>query len=707
MTTPLDIRAGDHVILRTDELSSRLWQVERCSPRGFLLRPQDGGDAQTWTQEEVFAVFAAGGLEHHPGPSRNADPRIDAIRSRAFDSFQPHWRRRALRRLSYVKEADRLMHTGCGQVDACKRAAETVHAQNIDAWTTEERDAAIEARVLAAQKPSRTPLDPDAPLKLPKDLKQPSWQSVRLWLTRWLANARDIKVLVPLEEHRGNRMSRHPMVAERQRIFEDVILKYYFSIKNPAFKQTVYGKYKNACVAAGITGWEDYSVFCKKIKKQISARLEFEKRHGRIAALLKYGVFEPRTLPDYALEEVQVDHCLIDVFVIPPWGGPPVRPWLTAIIDTATRMVLGIHIGFTPPSYASLQRCIAHAIWPKDLSAFPDIENDWPACGVFDLSLADNGLDFQCQSLREAEAALDFEVMNLPIRSPWLKGVVERIFGTLNTRVFDLAEGKVLLKANKLAPYNAARHATWSLDDLCYRIVKFIVDEYHVREHPRIKAAPLQRWRELTALKAVRLPPNPDLIIPLTGEIWREKIGPTGVHIEGLTYFDHALFTEVRAERGGCERLWDFRRDPFDLGQIHFLYRGAWRHVNCTTPQAAVGVTRFQHRMHVAAARYLAGEGHPVTEQHLLVAKDLVAAQARDLQGGAVKSGAARALARFGDHGAYATGIIGLEPRSPNNGDRAVPKGSSTADDFDDEALPTIESAREQLRQWQEQGENG
>lgn len=707
MTTPLDIRAGDHVVISTTELASRLWQVEQCSPRGFLLRPKSGGDPQTWTHQEVFKVFAAGGLKLYPGPSRNADPRADALRTRAWDSYEPRRRREALRHLAYVKEAVRLIEAGEGQVEACKQAAETVYAANIEAWTAEERNAAIEARALETQKPSRKPVDPDAPLELPKDLEKHSWSSVRIWLKRWLNNGRDIRALIPIKHARGNRRSRHGLQAERLEILKQVFFKHYF-VKNKCEKKlSLYNIYKEECKKAGIYRVEGYSSFCKRIKRVITEREEYAKKHGWQAALMKFGVFDERPLPDYALAEVQVDHCLIDVFVIPPGGGPPVRPWLTAIIDIATRMVLGIHIGFTPPSYGCLQRCIAHAIWPKDLSSFPEIENDWPAFGVFDLCLADNGLDFLCQSLREAEAALDFEVMNLPVFSPWLKGVVERLFRTFNTQVFDLVDGKARHERNALEPYNAARHATWTLDELSYEIVHFIVDVYHVTRHPRIDATPLARWRELTALKAVRIPPSADLIIALTGEVWRKRIGAKGVNLDGLTYNDRALFTEIRAERGGSEELWDFRRDPFDIGQIHFLYKGIWRHVPCTTPQAAVGVTRFQHRMHVAMAKHLAGDGNAVTEQHIVDAQALVAAQAQELKGEAAKSGPSRRLARYGDEGAYVTGLVGREQQSLADEERTAPSGRSAPDGFDDEALTTPTSARERLRQWQEQGKHG
>lgn len=707
MTTTLDIRAGDHVVMTTAELGTRLWQVEQCAPRGFVMRPTSGGDAQTWGHDEIFKVFAAGGLTLYPAGSRNANPQIDALKSRAFDSLSPRRRRRAQRRLAYAKHAEQLLKAGRGLVDACKEAADRVYADNIEAWKLEERDAAIADRARAESKRRRKPLDLDAPVELPPDLEKPSWSSVRVWLKRWLDNGRDIRVLTPLEENRGNRKPRHGLPAERQIVFEYVICKHFFKKTKRPNRQAVYDEYEDECRKKGITRIESYSSFCKKIKKEVTEREEYAKRHGSRAALMKFGVFETRALPDFALEEVQVDHCLIDVFVLPPDGGPPVRPWLTAILDVATRAVLGIHIGFTPPSYDCLQRCIAHAIWPKDLSAFPEIENDWPFFGIFDFCFADNGLDFLCGSLRATEAALDFEVINLPIRSPWLKGVIERFFRTLNTRVFSLADGRVLQGQNKLEPYNPAHDATWTLDRLSYEIVKFICDDYHVTPHPRLGTTPLARWRELTALKAIRIPPSPDLIIPLTGLVYRKEIGSKGVHINGHTYLDRALFSEIRAERDAKGRLWDFRRDPFDLGVIHFLYKGVWRHVPSTTPQTAVGVTRFQHRMHVAMAKHLAGEGHAVTDQHLLDAQRVMAAQAQDIKNAATKSAPGRGLARYGDNGAYATGIVGLEQKSPTTDDPAAAQDPSRPTLFSppDPTEAPRDDAR--LKQWMEEWENG
>jgi hypothetical protein len=241
--------------------------VEQCSPRGFLLRPQEG-DAQTWTHDEVFATFAAGGLVHFPVHSRNADQRIDGLRSRSWDSFGPSRRREAMRRLAYAKEADRLIQAGEGQVDACKKAAESVFTANIEAWTTEERDAAIAARARSTQKASRRPVDPDAPVELPTSLKKHSWSSVRVWLKRWRDNGRDVRALIPNKEWRGNRTPRVGMTVERLEIFTEVIREFYLQPTKRRTKRSLYKIYSDKCRRAGITQVEEYSSFCKRIKRE-------------------------------------------------------------------------------------------------------------------------------------------------------------------------------------------------------------------------------------------------------------------------------------------------------------------------------------------------------------------------------------------------------------------------------------------------------
>jgi hypothetical protein len=55
------------------------------------------------------------------------------------------------------------------------------------------------------------------------------------------------------------------------------------------------------------------------------------------------------------LERVEIDHTPLDLFVVDDDTGMPLgRPYVTLCIDDFSRCILGMHIGFTSPSYQSV-----------------------------------------------------------------------------------------------------------------------------------------------------------------------------------------------------------------------------------------------------------------------------------------------------------------------------------------------------------------
>ena len=187
---------------------------------------------------------------------------------------------------------------------------------------------------------------------------------------------------------------------------------------------------------------------------------------------------------------MEVDHCLIDLVVVHPESGRALgRPWLTALLDRATRMIVGVHLSFEAPSYASLQRALAHSLWKKDLSGLAHIEHDWPCHGVPEWLICDNGKEFRSQSLQSAARMLDIGIVNLPVKMPWLKGAVERVFQTIGVQVFSHEEGTTLSRTMDL--YDPVARARLSLEDMRSRILKWIVDDYHHNVHDTLKCTPM------------------------------------------------------------------------------------------------------------------------------------------------------------------------------------------------------------------------
>jgi len=88
--------------------------------------------------------------------------------------------------------------------------------------------------------------------------------------------------------------------------------------------------------------------------------------------------------PVRPLDLVQIDHTLVDVIVVDELDRQPIgRPWLTRVIDVATRMIAGYYVSFDHPSSTSVALAIDHAVLPKAsyLQAL-GIDTEWPVQGL-------------------------------------------------------------------------------------------------------------------------------------------------------------------------------------------------------------------------------------------------------------------------------------------------------------------------------------
>jgi len=62
------------------------------------------------------------------------------------------------------------------------------------------------------------------------------------------------------------------------------------------------------------------------------------------------------------LEQVQIDHTVIDVIVVDERERQPIgRPYLTVAIDVCSRSLVGIVVALEAPSAVSVGLCLAHA----------------------------------------------------------------------------------------------------------------------------------------------------------------------------------------------------------------------------------------------------------------------------------------------------------------------------------------------------------
>ncbi|UXC90283.1 Mu transposase C-terminal domain-containing protein [Sphingobium sp. RSMS] len=668
------LQRGDSIALKNGDGSSSLWRVLRRVRDGYWLASQRGDPDRLWKHEEIYALYVAGETEIWPCNLAALDPGLAEMLQSDLESWPPRKIFEAKCREEYVRRADVLRARGVSAKIAYRRAAKTVLRAHGTEWArqAERIDAAEKALASRKRRKAISTALASVPAIAPYKLSE---YSVRNWFIQWEKGGRDLRALIAQDHRRGDHRRRKICKLDEQ-TDDNMPLCVYGAMawvgrsvwmQIPRVPKSY--AYKRLSELCSEKGFETVSntTFYSFLNSHFSEFEEYRARYGPRKAYLKYHIFERRSLPDRALEEVEVDHCLLDVFVTDEQGRKA-RPWLTVLICRATKMILGIHLSFEVPSYATLSRAIIHAMAPKDLSGMPDIKNDWPCHGVFDMLITDRGLEFLSESFQRAGRDLKFAIVNLPGRMPHLKATVERFFGGLGVRVLTHMEGTTLSRTDQY--YDPQARAKFSLAELTAKIVKWIVDDYHYAEHGTLGMAPVNRWKQLVEDDEINGGIRPvgsfSRLVMLMGERVRRKISNVGIHFENNIYASVEL-EALRKRRNGLEKEVEILADPTDRGHLWVLdtVEKRWIVVPAVNRRISKGLNKFASRIVMRMARKIAGRGQEITDNIMLDARERCETEALTAHN--------RSALRFCSDGAMATNLIG------NNGILAVLAGPMDA----------------------------
>jgi len=151
------------------------------------------------------------------------------------------------------------------------------------------------------------------------------------------------------------------------------------------------------------------------------------------------------------------------------------RPWLTTVIDSYSRCVMGIHLGMEAPSAGLVCLALRHAILPKQYSGAYKLQQMWGTYGIPQYLYTDGGRDFQSQHLEQVTTELG--VVLCLRRQPSDGGIVERPFGTFNQELFSTMPGYTGSAVSQRSK-RAEREACLTLLQLERLVVRYIVDRY-------------------------------------------------------------------------------------------------------------------------------------------------------------------------------------------------------------------------------------
>jgi putative transposase len=266
---------------------------------------------------------------------------------------------------------------------------------------------------------------------------------------------------------------------------------------------------------------------------------------------------------EYSNHLWQCDHTLVDVLLVDKDGDVIGRPWLTTVIDTYSRCIMGIRLGFDAPSSDVVALALRHAILPKQYSNEYKLHGDWGTYGKPEYFYTDGGKDFRSNHLKRIGVELGFTCI---LRDrPSEGGVVERPFGTFNTELFSTLPGYVGSNVQK-RPEDAQKDARLTLRDLEQLLVRYIVDNYNQRIDARMgDQTRFQRWE--AALRATA----PDLMSDRELDICLMKQTNRSIYRDGYIRFENLMYRGEYLAGYAGERV-VLRYDPRDITTI-LVYR--------------------------------------------------------------------------------------------------------------------------------------
>lgn len=231
-----------------------------------------------------------------------------------------------------------------------------------------------------------------------------------------------------------------------------------------------------------------YRILQPQIEKQQSKR-SLGWRGDRLLITTREGI---ELQIEWSNQVWQCDHTKIDVLVVDQTGNLLGRPWLTIVIDTYSRCIMGLQLGFDAPSAQVVGLALRHAILPKQYSAAYELQQVWDTYGLPQYLYTDGGKDFRSQHLEQV--ATELGIVLCLRRKPSDGGIVERPFGTFNREFFSTLPGYVSSNVIERSP-QAETEACLTLLQLERLLVRYIVDNYNQRIDARMgDQSRIGRW---------------------------------------------------------------------------------------------------------------------------------------------------------------------------------------------------------------------
>ncbi|MBI4990289.1 MAG: DDE-type integrase/transposase/recombinase [Rhodocyclales bacterium] len=359
-------------------------------------------------------------------------------------------------------------------------------------------------------------------------------------------------------------------------------------------------------------GWREISISTlRKFEKEktLKEKLEAQGRKKKVA-----DAFRPKVghLPnnDYPLAIVQVDHTPIQICFVDEIDRQPIGDaWLTLVIDTYSRMVLGFYLTFDAPSTLSTGLALAHAFLPKEeyLRSL-GVPGEWPCWGFPDLILVDNANELNGHMMHGARRRYRFTLRNRPVGAPNFGGHVESAFRTFMYELKSVPGTKFSNPVER-GEYDSEGRAIFTIREFELFFTDFLVNDYHLGKHTgegMEGTVPYLKWKqgifEGDVMPPVGLPERPTdpLALRISLMPFERRTVRSGIvnmfsedyHSGALTLISDA----VDLNKPLADRKFEIRYDPRNISRIWLNNNATEDYVELTFADLSKGpISLWEH----------------------------------------------------------------------------------------------------------------
>lgn len=386
----------------------------------------------------------------------------------------------------------------------------------------------------------------------------------------------EISSLVSNMSKRGKKGSRlDPKV---DNIMTEVLENLYLNKQRYSLKR-IYNKIYTSCKHQNLIPPHENTV--KNRIKLLDPKSVVKKREGYKESRKKFDNFEGE-FPEgnYPLEFVQIDHTPLDIRVVDNIYRKPIgRPYLTLAIDVYSRMIAGIYVSLQAPGYYNVSQCLYNIFTQKEnILCKYNIAGDWNIFGIPRIIGVDNGADLVSLDMQRVCDEYGITLMKRPVARPQFGAHVERVIGTINQEIHNLA-GTTFSNISEKGTYKSDKEAMYTLDELKEWLLYYIVNIYHKKYHSGIEMTPEQKYMQglygddenagIGYLPSV-IDNIEDVKISLLPTEYR-TVQKDGITLDGISYYSDVLRHWIgKTDSKKLKIKHKIKRDPVNIQKIYF-----------------------------------------------------------------------------------------------------------------------------------------